>query len=334
MRGRDAGDGVATRIGAGLLLGSLLAARAVAADGVAQPAATPAEIAAWVERLGSPQYAQREAAARSLVAAGRAAIEPLLAAIDGDDFEVATRGVEILRGMLASADDPLAEEAERRLETVAAGRAAVARLAEAALEFHVLGQSASARERLESLGAVFRERAGPGVGQGIEVEFHGGWRGGPEDWRLLPRLRGVAQVSVHGVPLDETAVGVLGRVAGVRRIDLFGTGAPAAAVAALVARLPDAVVDVRKGGRLGVSSLVQAGRCELSAVQPGAAAARAGLRPGDVVVAIDGEPVDSFAALTARVARHGPGEVVRLAVHRGGGGEVERLDVDVRLDAW
>jgi hypothetical protein len=334
MRVREPGSVAAAGIG-GLLLGALLAVPAAAADAPPKPPPTAADVAAWVTQLGSPQYAQRESAARSLADAGRAAIGPLTAAIAGDDFEVASRGVEILRGMLAADDEALAGDVERRLEAVAMGGTAVARLAESALDFHHQGLAAAARERLEDSGAVFRERAVAAGEQGTEVEFNAAWRGGPEDWRLLPRLRGVTCVSVHGVPLDETAVGVLGRVPGVRRIDLFGTATPDAAVAALVARLPDVVVDVRRGGKLGVSSIVQVGPCELSGVQPGSAADKAGLRQGDVVVAVDGEPVASFEALTARVARHGPGETVRLAVQRdASGGAIERFDCEVRLDAW
>lgn len=334
MRVRKSAGGEAVWIGGAILCLLPLAAPAFAADAAAQPAAGPTEIAAWVAQLGSTQYARREAAARSLAGAGRAAVGPLAEAIVGEDFEVASRGVEILRGMLGADDSDLAGEVERRLETVAAGSTAVARLAESALEFHHQGLATAARERLEELGAVFRERAVVAGEQGTEVEFNAAWRGGPEDWRLLPRLRRVACVSVHGVPLDDAAVGVLGRVPGVRRIDLFGTRVPDAAVAALVARLPDAVVDVRKGGKLGVSSIVQVGPCELSGVQPGSAADKAGLRQGDVVVAVDGEPVANFEALTARVARHGPGEAVRLAVQRDGGGAVERFECEVRLDAW
>lgn len=331
MRVRKKAGRAVARLG-GAVLGSLLAP-AFAADAAVKPAATAAEVAAWVEQLGAAQYARREAAARSLADAGRPALDPLAAAITGGDFEVASRGVEILRGMLAADDEPLAAEVERRLEDIAAGDTAVDRLAQSALEFHQAGRAAAARERLESLGAVFRERLATAGEQGIEVVFDAAWRGGPEDWRLLPRLRGVVCVSVHGVPLDESAVGVLGRVRGVRRIDLFGTAAPEAAVAALGGRLPDTLIDVRKGGKLGVSSIVQDGPCALSGVQPGSAADKAGLRPGDVVLAVDGEPVANFEALAARVARHGPGEVVRLEVRRDGGTD-ERFPCEVRLDAW
>ena len=298
------------------------------------PAAT--DVAGWIEQLGSPQYARREAAAKHLAAIGRPALPALGAALVGGDFEVASRSVEIVRGLLAAEDEELAGAAERLLEKVAtADASAVGRLAEAALEFHQAGLAAAARERLEGQGAVFRERRAVAVEPGVEIEFGPGWRGGPDDWRLLPRLRGVVGVSVHGVPLDAEAVGVLGRLAGVRRIDLFGTAAPDAAVAALAARLPDTLVDVRKGGKLGVSSIVQAGACELSGVQPGSAADKAGLRVGDVILAVEGEPVGSFEALTKRLAAHGPGATVRLDVQRGGGGATaERFACTVRLDAW
>jgi hypothetical protein len=314
----------------------------VAASGLAraEPAAggspAAADLAAWIGQLGAAQYAQREAAARHLAAAGRPAIPALGTAITGDDFEVASRSVEIVRGMLGADDAELAAEAEGLLERVAtADASAIGGLAQSALEFHQIGMAAAARERLESRGALFRDRRSTAGERGLEVEFNAAWQGGPDDWRLLPRLRDVTIVSVHGVSLDAAAVAVLGRLAGVRRIDLFGTAAPEEAVATLVARLPEVGVDVRKGGRLGVSSIVQAGPCELSAVQPGSAADKAGLRAGDVIVAADDQAVASFAALTAWLAQRAAGEEVRLAVERNAaGGPAERLECTARLDAW
>ena len=40
------------------------------------------------------------------------------------------------------------------------------------------------------------------------------------------------------------------------------------------------------------------------------------LRPGDVIVAVDGEPVARSADATTRIAAHGPGDTVRLTVER------------------
>ena len=331
MRASEA-VGVTVAVRSGLLVGGLFAA----ASGFTAAAPPPPEVTAWIEQLGSPQYAQREAAAKHLAGVGRPALPALGDAIAAGDLEVASRGVEIVRGMMMAEDAELAAAAERLLEQVATSDAsAVGRLAEAALEFHQAGMAAAARERLESLGAVFRERLFAAGVPGVEIEFGAGWRGGPEDWRLLPRLRGVACVSVHGVPLDADAIGTLSRLPGVLRIDLFGTAAPDTAVAALVAGLPDTLVDVRKGGKLGVSSIVQAGPCQLSAVQPGSAADKAGLRAGDVIVAAAGEPVASFEALTKRLAAFGPGEAVRLEVRRERGDAApEQFACTVRLDAW
>ncbi|HEY8525427.1 MAG TPA: trypsin-like peptidase domain-containing protein [Acidimicrobiales bacterium] len=57
---------------------------------------------------------------------------------------------------------------------------------------------------------------------------------------------------------------------------------------------------------------------ELVAVEPGGPAAAAGLRPGDVVVAIDGRPVDRMSDLVRWLRARPPGHPAELAVERGG----------------
>ncbi len=54
----------------------------------------------------------------------------------------------------------------------------------------------------------------------------------------------------------------------------------------------------------------------ISAVQPGGAAAAAGLRPGDVVVRVAGQPVNTAAELSQRIGAARPGETVALQVWR------------------
>jgi hypothetical protein len=301
----------------------------------AAPAASSADqIAGWIEQLGAAQFARREAASKQLLAAGRPAIEPLAVAIRGGDLEVASRGVEILREMLAV--EPLAEPAEAALEACAEESKAAARLAAAALEFHQVGQAAAARERLESLGAVFHERPLVELA-GEEVEFGRGWKGSGGDLRELTRLPRLRAVAFHGVRLDERGAALLGRLQRVERIELFGTGLGDAAIAALEAKLPDAEIDVRRGGKLGVGALAFGGPCEIQTVEPGSAADQAGVRPGDVVVAIDGVAVADFEGLTTRVSGRIPGDTIRLTVARRGGdpgGDAQRLDLEIRLDAW
>ena len=130
--------------------------------------------------------------------------------------------------------------------------------------------AAAARERLESLGAVFREQPRIELA-GVEVEFGRDWKGTGDDLRELTRLPRLEGVAFHGVPLDERVVGLLGRLQGLERLELFGTGLEEAAIAALAAKLPEAQIDVRRGGKLGVGALAFGGPCEIQTVEPGSA---------------------------------------------------------------
>jgi len=309
------------------------AAPVTAADDAAPAAAD--EITAWIEQLSADQFAQREAATRSLVDAGRAAIEPLQEAIGRGDLEVGSRAVEILREMLGGDDAEVAAAAEQALESLAEGAdPAVAGLAEATLDFHTMGLAGAARAKLESLGAVVSEEFMPSGQRGLGVLFNAHWTGKAEDLRLLARLRGVARLGLHGVRLDEAALAVLGRLRGLERLELYGTGVDDAALAALAEKLPHARIDVRKGGKLGVAGQ-PIGACIINHVQEGSAAARGGVQPGDIILRIDGEPVASFEALTERVGRRGPGEKIELEIERGvAGGEPQRFKRTVELGGW
>lgn len=296
------------------------------------------EIETWIGELSSPHYARREAATRSLVGAGAAALAPLERVIRSGDPEAAARGVDIVVAMIAATDAGTATAAERCLAKLAAGddRHHAARLAADAHAFHVLAVADAARVRLESLGAAVRDRLAVDGG-GLDVAFDSAWRGGADDFRDLARLRDVVVVSLRGVAADPGMLEVLGRLPGVQRVELFGTGVGPEEAHGLAARLPAARIDVRAGGRLGVTSVALAGPCEIRTVEPGSAADQAGLRSGDVVVAIDGSEVAGFEDLTARLGRHAPGDAVRLVVARAGGtpdGDPERIELEVRLDSW
>ncbi len=67
----------------------------------------------------------------------------------------------------------------------------------------------------------------------------------------------------------------------------------------------------------------------VSRVHPSSAAARAGVTPGDVVLAVDGVQVDDPAALSYRLSLHTLGERAAVSVLRKG----RRLDVDVAVEA-
>jgi Do/DeqQ family serine protease len=57
----------------------------------------------------------------------------------------------------------------------------------------------------------------------------------------------------------------------------------------------------------------------VAAVYPGSAAARAGIREGDLILAIDSQPVNDQGALNYQIATRRPGEEMRLSVRSAGG---------------
>ena len=65
----------------------------------------------------------------------------------------------------------------------------------------------------------------------------------------------------------------------------------------------------------------------LSDVLPSGPGAQAGLRPGDVVVALDGKPMENARQLDVNLYRRAPGETVTLSVRRGS----QSLDVPVQV---
>jgi putative serine protease PepD len=91
----------------------------------------------------------------------------------------------------------------------------------------------------------------------------------------------------------------------------------------LAAKSATAIVQGRtiQTGYLGVTMSPATGGQDGALVQevaPGGPAARAGLRGGDLIVAVDGKAIRTYSELGARIRAHKPGDKVTLKVVRGG----------------
>ena len=99
------------------LLVCTAAPRLIAEDRLAEPQA--ATIPQLIEQLGSRDFAKRQTATQRLLKAGQAAVAPLAEAAGGDNREVVTRAVSILRGHLKTGSDKLKKTARTALEAIA-----------------------------------------------------------------------------------------------------------------------------------------------------------------------------------------------------------------------
>jgi putative serine protease PepD len=63
-------------------------------------------------------------------------------------------------------------------------------------------------------------------------------------------------------------------------------------------------------------------------VEPGSAAAHAGIREEDIVIAVEGEPVGSSEELTVAIDAHAPGDTITIEVVRGGSSSELKATLD------
>jgi Do/DeqQ family serine protease len=128
-----------------------------------------------------------------------------------------------------------------------------------------------------------------------------------------------------------------GNLIGVNTAILSSSGASAGVGFAIPAVMAQQVIDAALGGQHAVARPWLGAKTQtltdemaksfglsvptgvvVSDIWPQGPAARAGLRGGDVIVSVDGAPVDDEGALNYRIATRRPGESVVLAVKRGG----------------
>ncbi len=76
-----------------------------------------------------------------------------------------------------------------------------------------------------------------------------------------------------------------------------------------------------------VGDAANAAGAQISTVQSGSPASKAGVKAGDVITALDGKPITKADDLTAGIASHAPNDKVTLTVNRNG----KTVTLDVTL---
>ena len=146
----------------------------------------------------------------------------------------------------------------------------------------------------------------------------------------LSTLERLEFVRLLYMEISDNAVVHLARCQRLSRMDLFGTKITRDGESKLRDALA-ARVDRRRGAFLGIQpTQLDNAAWEIGKVTPGSAAAKAGLRAGDVFVSYDTKKVGDFMSLTAMIAEHDAGHIVDVTLRRDG----QLIERRIQLGEW
>jgi PDZ domain len=293
---------------------------------------TAAEIDRLVGDLGSSDYRVREQATRQLIAAGPVAIDALSKALKANDFEISVRALRVMQAFLEGQNRAAQAQAAEVLESLASNvDSALAGQASDAIDLYHLTQQVRALAALRRLGATVRfDGLEFGNTGNLIVEMNSDWGGQIADLEYLKQVPDLWQLTIINVRLDEAALKTLGQLTQLSGLKLYGTGVSAEAGAVLGQQLPGVAIERRGGGLLGIRGMKGETPCRVTDVPEGTAASAADIRGDDIVLSLDGRPIQSFDELYTLIGEKKGGDHVKLEIRR----DDQVMVKDVTLGQW
>jgi hypothetical protein len=319
---------VALVCGAGNL--HLRAAEPTEKAGPANEGANAADITRWISALDDNRYLTREEATQHLIAAGSAALDPLLAIANSDQPEPADRAIWILRRLGNSRDNDLGVAALEHLAQLK-GRPALVAKAEAELDDRSI---ATCERRLGPLGAeiVLRPEQidATTVANVLHVHLDSNWHGTPEDLGMIAKLPRQFYFELDGAAFDDSIAKMFETKKKLAFVKFSNAKVSPAAVDSLKQQHPESIVILRNQAMLGLGGQTHKSGVLVTNVLQGGAAAAAGIVLGDVIATMDGHSLPDFDRLTVQIAQHQPGDKIDVEVIRG----EKKTKITVTLGSW
>ncbi|MGE3407395.1 MAG: PDZ domain-containing protein [Pirellulales bacterium] len=314
------------------LLGSVcLCAATLRTASAADADAAQGEFGAAIVAMNADSYYARERATAWLREQGSAVIPALIEAAGGDNLEVTCRAVQILRDLSIDRDLDTADQAADALRHLAdSGFTSSAQRAALALRFHAEARSRRSLEAVQKLGGVMDH--GDNF-QGVMTErllLSKNWEGGDAGLSYLKWLDGLENLSIRCSKVTDEGIAHLKPLTNLAKLELYGTRISDEGLAQLQQALPHTTIDRRAGALLGIRGMPNNNGCEILFIKPESAADEAGLQTGDIIIEFDGQPIDSFEALTALISKHVGGDKVGVKFTRGG----DLQETEVTLGEW
>jgi len=266
--------------------------------------------------LGSPRTAIRQAAFGQLIVRSKTVVPDLLAATTNASGDQLQEILSILEELMLGSDNDVAESAELALERIVdSTNSAASSQAQRILKSNATLRHTRALARIERLGGTVHIVAGnentaeflPDPASVVLaspnrsrpstriIVLDRDWQGGDAGLRYVARLFPGEPLWLHiadDAPVTQTAIQQL-------RAQREGTQ-----------------LRFTIQGCLGVSYREDAYLPMINGITPGSPADLAGLRPGDIVVTVNGEPIRRFSQLVAWAREHHPGDLVELGIRR------------------
>lgn len=144
------------------------------------------------------------------------------------------------------------------------------------------------------------------------------WRGGDAGLKHLKDLSGISQLQIDHADLSDAALPHIAKLKSLTYVSIRGGKFSREALRAFHRQRPKVSLMAMGEGMMGVNGAFNAAGCFLDSVFEGSAAFDAGLRTGDKVTSIEGEPVRDFSDLTISVSTRKPGDALKVVYERGG----------------
>lgn len=137
----------------------------------------------------------------------------------------------------------------------------------------------------------------------------------PQDLMVFQKVTEIEHFEINYMSIDDRFVPVLCQLPITESIRLFGTAISPSGKDEIANRLDGLDIYRGNGGFLGISSNT-IGPVVVNQVTRNGAAENAGIREGDIIQEIQGEPIKNFGELRKVIARYSPGEMLVVKVKR------------------
>ncbi len=190
---------------------ALAAVTLVATPGLAwQESIRDESLQQLVQQLGGETFQERQAAMRDLIAAGNAAIEPLMQAIESADPESQMRALAVLSRLAVGDDDDTRTKTQQLIrELVDSDDPNIARLAQRTVQTLGRQLQQNAMEQLQAQGAVISGQTQRGIGRrpgDLELIIGPAWKGQRADLQPVRWLVDLTKVTLIGPQIDDELV--------------------------------------------------------------------------------------------------------------------------------